>query len=48
MKKNYMKASMKVIKLQNRSQLLVGSVPEYPDRPFSYAPGIDDDMSRMA
>ncbi|MBQ6377162.1 MAG: hypothetical protein IJJ56_00025 [Prevotella sp.] len=45
MKKRYEKPSMKVYKLQRRYHLLVGS--GYGDE-LNYAPGIGDDMNKLA
>ena len=48
MKKQYMKPSMKVYKLNSHSQLLAGSSPHDWDGPVGYAPGIDEDKNHLA
>lgn len=40
MKKKYVKPAMDVFELPTRSQLLVGSVPDY-NGPIGYSPGVD-------
>ena len=44
MKKRYEKPSMKVYELPHRTQLLAASDPDF----WGYAPGIGDDMNKLA
>ena len=49
-KKNYVKPSMEVVKLQHQAQLLAGTVtPDTPDGGEGYIPAMyQDDMNKLA
>lgn len=47
-KKQYQKPTMRVVELQQRTQLLAGSSPDPYGGPFGYAPGIGEDVNKLA